>query len=197
MIPRNLQITGALVLLALISASIYGVQLKRRDERNRRQAMAPAPLANDAASQKRFTAVIAFDDDGVLSRRELSAALPEEATERTRTLLRTLLHQYLQNPSPHAVPPGSDIRAVYFGADGLCVVDLNGALADKHRSGMLIEQFTILSLLETLAINTPAAKQIKVLVDGKERASLAGHADLESVYDVETVHRSVQEYMHR
>jgi hypothetical protein len=196
MIPRNLQITGGVLLVALIGLSIYGVQLKRRDERNRQHAAA-MPLPSEAGSQTKFRAVIAYDDDGLLTQRELAAALPSENTERLRTVLRTLLHQYMQNPSPHAVPQGSDVRAVYLTANGLCVVDMNGTFAEQHRSGMLIEQFTIMSLLETLAINDASVKQVRFLVDGKERPSLAGHADLSATYDVAAVHDAVKEYMHR
>ena len=196
MIPRNVQIAGGLILIALLAAAIYGIQLKRRDERNKQQA-APAPLSAESANQTKFPAVIAFDDDGVLAQRELSAALPQEPSERARMVLRTLLHQYTQTPSPHAVPTGSDVRAVYLTTDGLCVVDLNATLADQHRSGMLIEQFTVMSMLETLSLNAPEVKRVKLLVDGKERASLAGHADLASIYDMQAVHVAVKEYEHR
>ena len=196
MIPRNVQIAGGLILLALLAAAIYGIQLKKRDERNRQQA-APAPLSAESANQIKFPAVMAFDDDGVLAQRELSAALPQEPSERARMVLRTLLHQYTQNPSPHPVPAGSDVRAVYLTADGLCIVDLSAALADQHRSGMLIEQFTVMSVLETLSLNAPEVKRVKLLIDGKERASLAGHADLAGIYDMQAVHAAVKEYEHR
>lgn len=196
MIPRSAQIAGALILLALLVAAIYGVQLRRRDERNRQQAHT-APLSAEGANQAKFPAMIAFDDDGVIAQRELSAALPQETSERVRMVLRTLLHQYSQSPSPHPLPQGSDVRAVYLTQDGLCVVDVNAALADQHRSGMLIEQFTLMSMLETLALNAPQVKRVKLLVEGKERASLAGHADLAGVYDIEAVHAAVKEYQHR
>jgi hypothetical protein len=196
MIPRNVQIAGGLILIALLAAAIYGIQLKKRDERNKQQA-APAPLSAESANQAKFPAVLAFDDDGVLAQRELSAALPQEPSERVRMVLRTLLHQYMQSPSPHPVPTGSDVRAVYLTADGLCVVDVNAALADQHRSGMLIEQFTVMSMLETLSLNAPGVKRVKLLVEGKERVSLAGHADLASIYDMQAVHAAVKEYEHR
>jgi hypothetical protein len=62
---------------------------------------------------------------------------------------------------------------------------------------MLLEQFTLLSLMETLTMNMPSVRQVKVLVDGKERASLAGHADLSLLYGADAVHAAAKEYAHR
>lgn len=193
MIPRNVQITLAVVLLAVTVAAIYGVQLKRRDERNRQHATSMMPVSGESDAT-RFPVVMAFDDDGVLSERELTASLPTEKTARAREVLRALLHEYMKSPSPHAVPQGSDVRGVYLTADGLCVLDVNAALADQHRSGMLLEQFTVISMMETLTRNLVGVKQIRWLVDGQQRDSLAGHADLTSAYGVEAVHAAAKEY---
>lgn len=196
MIPRNVQITLALVLLAVIASSIYGVQLKRRDERNRQHAMAMMPVSGENEATK-FPVVMAFDEDGVLSERELTSSLPQERAARAREVLRALLHEYMQSPSPHAVPPGSDVRGVYLTNDGLCVLDVNAALADGHRSGMLLEQFTVISMMETLTRNLEGVRQVRWLVDGKQRDSLAGHADLTSTYAVDAIHAAAQEYAQR
>lgn len=197
MIPRHLQIAGAMVLLALIAAGVYGVQLKRRDERNQQRAMSAAPLASTGGEQTRFAALLAFDDDGVLAERTLAAPLPEETSERIRAMLRSVLHAYAQQPSPHSVPPGSDVRAVYVTREGLCVIDVNATLAEGHRSGLLIEQFTALSLMGTVALNFDFIKEIKIVVEGQERVSLAGHAQLAMAYDAATVRAAVKEYTRR
>ena len=196
MIPRNVQITLALVLLAVTGAAIYGVQLRRRDERNRQHATATMPVSGETDATK-FSVVMAFDDDGILSDRELSAALPAEKAARAREILRALLHEYMKNPSPHAVPQGSDVRGVYLTADGLCVLDVNAALAEQHRSGMLLEQFTVISMMETLTRNLDGVQQVRWLVDGKQRDSLAGHADLTSAYYVAAIHAAAKEYAQR
>jgi hypothetical protein len=195
-IPRNVQITLALVLVAVVATAIYGVQLKRRDERNRQHSQAMVAVSGEVEPTK-FRAAIAFDEDGIITEQELAAPLPQEATSRAKEMLRTVLHEYMKSPSPHEVPQGSDIRAVYLTSDGLCVINVNRTLADKHRSGMLLEQFTLLSLMETLTMNMPSVRQVKVLVDGKERASLAGHADLSLLYGADAVHAAAKEYAHR
>ena len=82
---------------------------------------------------------------------------------------------------------GSEIRNVYLVDPGLAVVDMSSAMADGHRSGILVEELTIVSIVQTLSTNVPGINRVKFLVDGKERETLAGHADLSSVYDTSNV----------
>jgi Sporulation and spore germination len=69
------------------------------------------------------------------------------------------------------------------------VIDLNSAFADGHRSGVLVEELTVASLIHTISANIPGIVKIKILVDGKERETLAGHASLTSFYDVSAVNQ--------
>jgi hypothetical protein len=69
----------------------------------------------------------------------------------------------------------------------VAVIDMNGAFADTHRSGVLVEELTIASLIHTVTANIPNITKVKILIDGKERDTLAGHADLSSFYDVAAV----------
>ena len=69
----------------------------------------------------------------------------------------------------------------------MAVIDLNSAFADTHRSGVLVEELTVASLIHTISANLPGIVKVKILVDGNERDTLAGHADLSSYYDVAAV----------
>ena len=64
----------------------------------------------------------------------------------------------------------------------LAVVNLTGAFAAGHPSGIETETLTVLSLCETLHANLPRVTQVRFLVDGQTRATLAGHADLTRTY---------------
>jgi Sporulation and spore germination len=193
-IPRNLQITAILLVMALIAGGVYMYQLKRRDERNAmRMAVDNArPVTAPVSGPKTLVRLaIAYDDDGVVAERESEVPLPADANERAREILRALLAEYLQKPSPHPIGDGTDVRAVYFVAGGLCVVDMNTAFAEGHRSGVLLEQYTVATMVETLGRNIPGVRRVKFLVDGKDRETLAGHADLNAIYDVASVHELV------
>ena len=64
----------------------------------------------------------------------------------------------------------------------LAVVNLAGNFAANHPSGIAAETLTVLSICGTLHANLPRVTQVRFLVDGKERETLAGHADLTRAY---------------
>jgi hypothetical protein len=64
----------------------------------------------------------------------------------------------------------------------LAVVNLTGSFAASHPSGLETETLTLLSICATLHANLPRVTQVRFLVDGQQRATLAGHADLTRTY---------------
>jgi hypothetical protein len=64
----------------------------------------------------------------------------------------------------------------------LAVVNLTGAFAASHPSGLETETLTVLSICGTLHANLPRVTQVRFLVDGQPRTTLAGHADLSRTY---------------
>jgi spore germination protein GerM len=67
------------------------------------------------------------------------------------------------------------------------VIDVNAAFANGHRSGILEEELTVASMIQTLTANIPDILQVKILVEGRDRETLAGHADLSDSYDAGAV----------
>lgn len=68
------------------------------------------------------------------------------------------------------------------GGDELAVVNLTGAFASNHPSGIETESLTVLSICATLHANLPQVTEVRFLVDGQPRETLAGHADLMRTY---------------
>ena len=64
----------------------------------------------------------------------------------------------------------------------LAVIDLRGTFVNSHPSGVEVEALTIASIIGTLHANLPQIEQVRFLVDGQPRETLAGHADLLRVY---------------
>lgn len=85
--------------------------------------------------------------------------------------------------NPRRKRPDLSEKTPLYGYSGqLAVVNLHGAFADNHPSGVEVEALTIASIIGTLHANLPQISQIRFLVDGRPRDTLAGHADLTSTY---------------
>lgn len=195
MIPRHFQITIGLLLLAIFIAAMYLVRLKHGEEAKLYQGPARTSVSPPASGKpEKIQVLIAYDDDLALRWREVHAVLPEDGGMRAREVLRALLAQYLQVPSPHPLGPGTDIKEVYLLPDGTAVVDTTPQFASRHPSGILFEELTLTSLVETLTTNIQGIRRVKFLVDGQERETLAGHADLTSFYQATAVHELAKEF---
>ncbi|MGH9600603.1 MAG: GerMN domain-containing protein [Terracidiphilus sp.] len=83
--------------------------------------------------------------------------------------------------APGANPPAPAASDGQAGPE-LAVVDLTGAFANNHPSGIETETLTVLSICATLHANLPRVTEVRFLVDGQPRATLAGHADLTRTY---------------
>jgi Sporulation and spore germination len=194
-IPRHFQITIILVLLAILVSGLVIVQITHQEEAKTLRASEAPPVAPAmAGKQEHIQVLIAYDEDQALRWRDANVFLPTDRGLRARELMRAVLAQYLQIPSPHPLAPGADIRQVYFIGTDTLIVDTTAQFADGHPSGILLEEMTLASLIETLSANMPGVNKIKFLVDGKERETLAGHADLMSFYQAATVHEIAKEF---
>jgi len=190
MIPRHFYIAVSVLLAAVMGMSLYGWRMRGRAATNPALTTDTRPVvAPVAGPTEQVTLFVAYDDVGVLHAQAAQIPLPSVRQQRAEELLRALLALYLDKNSPHPLPPGSDIRSVYLVDPGLAVIDVNAAFADGHRSGVLSEELTIASLIQTLSANLPGVLRVKILVEGKQRETLAGHADLSNFFDVSAVHQ--------
>ncbi|MBA3913206.1 MAG: GerMN domain-containing protein [Acidobacteriales bacterium] len=148
------------------------------------------PPANGPATP--LTLWTADDQSGTIRATNRSLPLSADRQSRAEELLRAVLNAYLDPASLHKIPPGSEVRNVFLVESGLAVVDLNAVLANEHRSGILVEELTVASLVQTLASNLPEVHRVRFLVDGKPRDTLAGHVDLSAEFDVGQMGQVVQ-----
>jgi hypothetical protein len=190
MIPRHFVIAMAVLLVAALGLGGYAWHMRSTVAATPAASSDTRPLAPPVAGPtERVILFVAHDDDGSLRAMSAQIPLPSGRQQRAEELLRALLSVYLDKSSPHVLGSGADIRSVFLVDPGVAVIDLNSAFADTHRSGVLVEELTVASLIHTISSNTPGILQVKMLVDGKERDTLAGHADLSSFYDVTAVNQ--------
>ena len=194
MIPRHLTIGVTVMLAVALAMSLYVWQMRRRVQQSEPLAAYTHPVAAPVQGPtEQVTLYVAYDDPGVLRAQAANIPLPAGRQERAQELLRALIALYLDKSSSHPLGPGAELRDVYLVDPGLAVIDTNDAFADGHRSGILVEELTVASMVQTLAANIPGINRVKILVGGKERETLAGHADLSCTYDVAAVSQLVAE----
>jgi sporulation and spore germination protein len=188
MMPRHLLIAVAVMLLAVLVMGFYAGRMRGRAAQTQPVVANTQPVAPPVSGPtERVALYVAYDDPGILRSQGAQIPLPSARQQRAEELLRALLTIYLSKDSPHPLAPGAEVRAVYLVTPGVAVIDVNSAFANGHRSGVLEEELTVASLIQTLVANIPGILRVKILVDGKDRDTLAGHADLSGFYDTGAV----------
>jgi len=184
---RQFFVIIALLFALTMAMALYVWQLRRREWISQRvtvsaKAQHVAPPTSGAKEQ--VTIYVADDRAGTLRAQSVSVPLASARQPRAESVLRALINIYTSKNSPHPLAMGADIRNVFLVDPGLAVIDLNSPFVDGQVSGILPEELTVASMVETLAANIPGLTRVKILVDGKERSTLAGHIDLSGFFDV-------------
>ena len=192
---RRVLVMFAILAVIALGLAFYALHLKRKVARDEQlaaeQQQALAPPSNGPPAP--VTLYVASDSDGTLRRSQMNVTLPPERTERDRAVLRALFGQYLQASSSHPIGAGADIRDVYLMGDDTAIVDTNTAFAEAHPSGVLAEELTVASIVATLNANDSKIQRVKILVNGQERETLAGHADLRRFYEASNIGQVVKD----
>jgi len=192
----------------LVAASVVmgGILWHLRDRAHERLLMGQdsAPTrAPEVAPAVQATLLVANDADSSLITETQTLPLPQDSESRARVVLGKLLDIYAAPDSSHPVPGGASAVAQVFllpapGSAGsadakqadlkstsgaeLAVVNLLPSFAAGHPSGIETEMLTVESICGTLHANLPRVTEVRFLVDGQVKATLAGHADLTRTY---------------
>ena len=192
---RYILVMFAVLAIVAIGLGFYALHLKRKVARDAQAAAEQQLIVTPPVNGPPEPVIlyIANDSDGTLRKTQVNIPLPAERSERARAVLRTLIAQYLKPPSPHPIGPASDVRSVYLLSEDTAVVDTNSAFADAHPSGVLAEELTVASIVLTLNANDSKIARVKILVNGQERETLAGHADLKRFYEAGNIGQVVKD----
>jgi hypothetical protein len=208
MIPRHQSFLLVLLFLASLGMGIALWQLRERAHQRLLAGQDSAPTqAPMVAQAEPATLLVANDSDGSMLTQNHSLPLPQDPGSRARAILGKLLDLYAAPGATHPVPGGAASvtqvfllpvaqgNAVKAGAPAanpqpapdpdqpqMAIINLTGAFAKNHPSGLETETLTVLSLCATLHANLPRVTQVRFLVDGQPQATLAGHADLSRTY---------------
>jgi hypothetical protein len=203
----NSRFQTVLFTVLVVASAIMGFALWRQLERAHQRLLAGGDSAPTQAPQvapaEQATLIFANDTDGTLLTQVQSLPLPSDPGARARAILGKLLDLYAAPDAAHPVSGGATSVAQVFlmpapslnapvqapgssavrsnptdSGPQLAIVNLTGAFVATHPSGLETETLTVLSICATLHANFPRITQVRFLVDGQTRPTLAGHADL-------------------
>jgi len=100
--------------------------------------------------------------------------------------VRALVTALIEGPHTDLVKtfPGETILRGVTIQNGIASIDFGRNLIDLHPGGSASEMMTIYSLTNTLTINVPSVKKVKILIGGNSVETIKGHIDTSSPFSV-------------
>lgn len=114
-------------------------------------------------------------ENAILSAEDQTIFRSAELANRARQILRKILEGPKTEGLYPSIPTDTKLQEVFIDDAGLAYVDFSNPISANHPGGMLNEQATIYSIVNSLTYNLPEIRQVKILVGGAEKETLAGH----------------------
>ena len=116
-----------------------------------------------------------MQEDIILSGEDQKIFRSAELANRARQILQKLLEGPKTARLYPSLPKDTKLQEVFIDGMGLAYVDFSSPISANHPGGMLNEQATVYSIVNSLTYNLPEIRQVKILVGGAEKETLAGH----------------------
>ena len=116
-------------------------------------------------------------DHRFLKAEERTLVQQDGVVERARSMIYALIDGPKGGLLP-TVPAETKLLALYITEDGIAYIDFDRAISEEHPGGSLSELLTIFSIVNTLVLNIPEIEAVKILIEGREAETLAGHIDI-------------------
>jgi spore germination protein GerM len=79
------------------------------------------------------------------------------------------------------IPEGVTLRDAYIDSNNTCYVDFSKELSTNNKSGTSGEYFAAYSIVNTVMRNFPEISGVRIMIDGKEAETMAGHIKIDGV----------------
>jgi len=114
-------------------------------------------------------------EDVILSAEDQTIRRSGELANRARQILQKLLEGPKSPTLYPSIPKDTKLQEVFIDDMGMAYVDFSSTISANHPGGMVNEQATVYSIVNSLTYNLPEIRQVKILVGGAEKETLAGH----------------------
>lgn len=135
---------------------------------------APEPFEAGARDASAGATLFTAGVDGLLYAQEVELA----AFPTTRGRAEALVQKVVEESG--TFPENVQVLDVFVSGRGVAVINFTLDLMEGHSGGLHAEELTVYSLSHTLVESIPAIGEVRLLVEGQETETLAGHLDLRS-----------------
>jgi hypothetical protein len=136
----------------------------------------PLPTADAPPPGRTVTLYFAAADGAglVAEGREVAGCLVED--DCLKIMVQALLDGPVGELAP-VFPPGVGVRGITVTGSEV-QIDFTRSLVDSHPGGSWGELLTVYALADTVAVNFPHLRQVRILIEGSAVETLKGHVDL-------------------
>jgi germination protein M len=129
-----------------------------------------------AASDPPMTVKLFFPstNDVLLSSEDQTIFRSAEVANRAKQIVQKLVEGPQSRELFPSIPADTKIQEIFV-SDKMAFIDFSNTLSTNHAGGVLNEQATIYSIVNSLTFNLPEIQQVKILIGGVEKETLAGH----------------------
>src|ERR1043165_8815928 len=115
------------------------------------------------------------DGSVLLSAEDQTIFKSAELVNRAKQILQKLQEGPASKTLFPSLPKDTKVEELFVSDQGTAFIDLTNTIATDHPGGILNEQATIYSIVNSLTYNLPEIQEVKILIGGTEKETLAGH----------------------
>ena len=182
-IGHNQLLFGVVVIIFVFAAAagIYIWSLTRSSSVPRNTVVPdPSALAQPPRLDEQLTIALYFPFDGMLVSRAVAVKRQPDEQSQAREILAAMLGD--QRAAQTALLKDVKLRELYLDASGTAYVDLASVQQKEMRASARDELTALYAVVNTLLQNIEEIKRVRVLLDGREAQTLAGHIDLSRAF---------------
>jgi len=169
---------AALMVFCILTGGLIAYGYKLFLSAGTKEGPEPMPGKSLPKTAKVRTHLYFLDSDHrFLKAEERTLVQQDGVVERARSMVYALIDGPRGGLLP-TVPAETRLLALYVTEDGIAYIDFDRAISEQHPGGSLSELFTIFSIVNTLVLNIPEIEAVKILIEGREAKTLAGHVDI-------------------
>lgn len=144
------------------------------------ECLASAPVSRTMAP---FSGFLYFADETGLFLTAVEHRFPEcrDIYDRIGHIMDCLIQGPPSGAYP-TLPKETRVNAVYVTGNGTAYIDLDDTVQQELPGGAESELLAVYSIVNSLALNLPEIETVKVLIQGMDTPTLAGHIDLTTFF---------------